>query len=512
MKWLLSALTILTIIQALCQNNPASGLKAGEYKVGFASSIRYDLGRPPIKEQQSGYRNGRAVHISTWYPASISPNEKPMQFNVYVDDIARMVNPEAATEQTRKESIRLMKFFLRQLHGDTTLLNSHLSSLLNSTTTAYFNATPQAGKFPVVIYPESSYQNNLLCEYLASHGYIVVAVSRHGTFDVEFEWQTVRGIESLVQDCQFALGIVKKEFNLIEPEIAVMGVGMNASAGLAWMMRNDEVDALVSLEGGILTGYEYNLIQKSPWFDKTRAVKPMLVMHSPHESVSPDLIDNYKYADRYMVHFPRMSEFYYLNYGIWESSMAGILGPAPSDTRTSNELMMQYTFHFLEYQLKRSEVGKSFFANVAATNKVSAGFAVYTFKPRYEIPPSESDLQKMKQDSGFNAMLAEVIRHQRQDPQSFSFDTFIAIGQKLIVEKEFENGARWADAFRQGYPDAASAFTLAGRCYLELGVKDKAVQNYATALRLLPSDPNFDPGQKDQLKGQIEKRLQQLKG
>jgi hypothetical protein len=137
MKWFLSVLTILTLNHALCQNYQAVSLKAGEYKVGFASSIYYDLGRPPINEQQAGFRNGRAVHISTWYPSSTSPLEKPMQFGVYVDDISRMVNPEPATEKTRKESIRLMKFFLGQLHGDTTVLTTHLSSLLNSTTTAY---------------------------------------------------------------------------------------------------------------------------------------------------------------------------------------------------------------------------------------------------------------------------------------------------------------------------------------------------------------------------------------
>ena len=511
MKWILSIAVVLTVSSSFGQSYNATSLGSGLYKVGFTSSIEFDPGRPPIIEQEAGYRNGRAVHISTWYPAVVSSSEVPMNFKEYVDDISRMVNPEPVSAKSTSESIRLMKFFLWQLNGDTSVLNTHLANLLKSPVAAYKKPPPVQAKFPVVVYPESSYQNNILCEYLASHGYIVVSVSRHGTFDVNFEWQTVRGIESLVQDCQFALGVTKTKFGLTEPDVVVMGVGMNASAGLAWMMRSNDVDALVSLEGGILTIYEYNLIQKSPWFDKAKAIKPMLVMHSPHEAVNAALIDHYKYADRHVVSFPRLTEFYYLNYGVWEASMPGILGPAPGDTKQSNEWMMRYTHNFLDHYLKQKESGKIFFSQTPLQNGVAPGLAEHMFKPRYEIPPSESDLEALKQISGFNAMLAEVTKHQQKDPQAFSFDTFIAIGQKLIGAKEFEHGTRWATLFNQSYPEAASAFTIAGRCYLELGQKEKAITNYRTALKMLPSDPNFDPGQKDQLKGQIEKRLEQLK-
>jgi hypothetical protein len=145
-----------------------------------------------------------------------------------------------------------------------------------------------------VIYPENPNLNNILSEYLASYGYIVVSVSRHGTLDAEFEWQNVRGIETLVQDCQFALAAIKKEFKIKDDDVAVMGTGMNASGGLAWMMRNPLIDALVSLEGGILTGYEYGLIQKSPYFDIHSVDRSILGMHSPHESVDPKLIERYK--------------------------------------------------------------------------------------------------------------------------------------------------------------------------------------------------------------------------
>jgi hypothetical protein len=252
-----------------------------------------------------------------------------MVYAEYVDEVSRMINPQDVTKKTRMKSVQEMNLTISQLGGDTLLLKQHIPAFLGETVGVYKNAAYHEGSFPILIYPESPNFNNILCEYLSSYGYIVVSISRHGTFDADFEWQNVRGIETLVRDCQFALTVIKKEFKLQDEPVAVMGTGMNASAGLAWLMRDPTIDALLSLEGGITTGYEYGLIQKSPYFDISRVDRPMLVMHSPHESVNPALIEHYKYAPRYIVSLPQMSEFYYLNFGVWEKTIPGYLGLLP---------------------------------------------------------------------------------------------------------------------------------------------------------------------------------------
>ena len=486
-----------------------TGLRQGPYKVGFKAGIHFDLGRPPLAEQFAAYRMGRAVHVSIWYPAKPKNNHPKMMWSEYMDEVSRMVNPQDVTKKTRTQSIHLTNFLLSQLGGDSLVLKKHLPAMLLSNTNAYRNASYQGGKFPIVVYPEGPHLNSILSEYLASHGYIVVSVSRHGTLNTDFEWQNVRGIETLVQDCQFALAVAKKEFNLIDDNLAVMGTGMNASAGLAWLMRNPSVDILVSMEGGIITGYEYDLIQKSPYFDVTRADKPMLVMHSPHEAVHPELIDHYKYADRFMVNLPEMREFYYLNFGVWEKSMPGILGPAPGDTKLGYEWMAQYVMHFLDWKLRAGDFGKTFFES-NPQHGISMDILNYSFKPALEIPPTNDELLEIKKEQGFDAMLGEVVKFQKVDSTAFSFETFVTIGQTLIVSKEYNEGAKWADAFQKHFPDAASAFTMAGRCYLELGKKENAIAMYSNALKLLPSDGYLQPGDKDRLKSAIEDRLRQL--
>jgi len=508
---ILSLMLVFLTEYAVSQDYFRPTLNPGPYKVGFKAGIHFDLGRPPLVEQFAAYRMGRAVHVSIWYPAKPKNNHPKMMWSEYVDEVSRMVNPQDVTKKTRTQSIHSMNHLLSQLGGDSLILKKHLPVMLQSNTSAYRNASFHGGTFPIVVYPESPHLNNILSEYLASHGYIVVSVSRHGTSNTDFEWQTVRGIETLVQDCQFALAVTKKEFNLIDDNLAVMGTGMNASAGLAWLMRNPSVDVLVSLEGGIITGYEYGLIQKSPYFDITRADKPMLVMHSPHESVHPELIDHYKYADRFMVDLPAMREFYYLNFGVWEKSMVGILGPAPGDTKLGFEWMAQYTMYFLDWKLRGGDFGRTFYEN-NPQHGISIDILNYSFKPALEIPPTKDELLEIKREEGFDAMLNEVAKVQNSDSTAFSFETFFTLGQALIASKEYAEGAKWAGAFQKHFPGATSAFTIAGRCYLELGNKENAIAMYSNALKLLPSDVYLQPGDKDHLKRAIEDRLRQLSG
>jgi hypothetical protein len=485
-------------------------LNFGPHKVGFKAGVHFDIGRPPIKEQYAAYRLGRAVHISVWYPSKPKNNHPKMIYAEYVDEVSRMINPQDVTKKTRARSVQLMNQHLSQLGGDSLLLMKHIPALLAENINAYKNAAYNEGSYPILIYPESPNFNNILSEYLASHGYIVVSVSRHGTLDAGFEWQNVRGIETLVQDCQFAMTVIKKEFKIKDDVVASMGTGMNASAGLAWMMRNPSIDALVSLEGGIITGYEYGLIQKSPYFDIYRVDKPLLVMHSPHEHVNPKLIEHYKYADRYVISLPQMREFYYLNFGVWEKTIPGILGPAPGDTKLSYEWMAQYTLYFLDWKLKQGHHGISFYESTPERHGLSSDFLTYEFLPALDVPPTLNELLVLNQSEGFPAMMNEVKKYQQQDSTAFAFDTYVSIGQRLLTEKRFEDGARWAANFQALFPTAASAYTIAGRCYLELGKKTDAIAMYSNALRLLPSDSYLQPSDKDYLKGAIEARLQQL--
>lgn len=482
-------------------------LQPGTFTVGFKAATYFDLGRHPLAEQTENFQQGRAVHISVWYPASDVKGKSPMPFSQYADFVSQMINPASPTQASRAESFRQIQFFMSQISGDTALLARHKDRLWKSPTRAFLHATPIKETFPVLFYPESPHLNSLLAEYLASHGYIVVAVSRFGSNNAEFEWQNVRGIETLVQDCQFALSVIKQEFNLNHPKVATLGVGMNASAGLAWMMRSPVVQALVSLEGGVLTGYEFELIKKSPFHSVRDANKPMLVLHSPHPAVDPKFIDAYTYADRYVVSFPVMREFYYLNYGVWEATMNGILGPAPGDTKSGFEAVAQMTLQFLNHQLKSNPQATQYLRALPTTeNKLFKA----SFLPGLPIPPTAQQLDELYQKEGFDKLHQAVVRYTKDNPQTYTYEFMNGHGIRLIQEGKFEEVMKWADTFRNNFPDAAIAFVLAARSRLELKKNEEAKLLYQQALMLLESDTYLDTETKSQLRPSIASRIQQL--
>ena len=211
-----------------------------------------------------------------------------------------------------------------------------------------------------------------------------------------------------------------------------------------------------------------------------------------------------------MISLPQMREFYYLNFGVWEITMPGILGTAPGDTKLGYEWMARYTLFFLDWKLKQGYHGKTFFETRPEDHGIPQGLLEVSFIPGLEVPPTLKELLALNQTEGFPRMLEEVKKYQQQDSSAFAFETLVTIGQQLMTEKKFEDGAKWAANFQEFFPTAASAYTIAGRCYLELGKKTDAIAMYSNALRLLPSDNYLQPSDKDYLKGAIENRLRQL--
>jgi hypothetical protein len=506
------ALIILLVscIAVSAQGPFQTSLTHGNHQVGFRQKTYFDPGRPPLAEQSATFQNGRAVHLSIWYPASVKESNRTMNFNEYVDFLATMINPETPTPALKKRALQQFNLFTSQLGGDTIVLKKHIEDLMNSPTRAHLNANIQTGNFPVLFYPESAHLASLMGEYIASHGYIVVCVSRFGTLDAEFEWQNVRGIETLVQDCQFALASVKHEFKLTDPKIAAMGIGMNASAGLAWMMRSPEVEALVSLEGGILTGYEFGLLQKSPYYSVAAASKPMMVAYSPHPAVDPQFIDNYKYADRYMVFMPDMTEYYYLNFGVWAGTMQNVLGRSPGDTRKGFEVVSQYMLQFLNATLKDMEDGKQFLAKTPSQAGVLHGGAEFSLKKGAPVPPTKAELDKVYAQSGIDALVKKIRQYAEQSGIAIPVEIMAAFGTQFIQRQAYDEGLQWAALFQQSYPEAVTAYTIAGRCNLELGKKESALAMYSKALEVLPADHSLDETGKQQLKTAIENRVHQL--
>jgi hypothetical protein len=473
-------------------------LEFGTYPVGFKTLLTYDLSRPAVAEQNSSEKGGRFMQVNVWYPAK-KIVASAMNFREYINLLSLQTEKNVYNSFSSAEK----QFFTNtaELKGDTILLRKHFIALAHSKTKAFKNAPTAEGAFPLVIFSDFASNQSIICEYLASHGYIVLSTPLKGTYKAGFDY-SIAGVESGIADLQFALSVVRKEFR-VKQSFTVMGLGIGATVALGLQMRNPDVCGVISLEGGITTGFEFNLIRQSPYFNNERIDKPILVIHAPHPDVKPELTDAYKYADRWLINFPQNSEFYFLNFGIWEATMKGIIGKAPGDTKTSFEAASVYVLHFLNTVSKKDKfLPLNFDRSIAAA----------TYKQAVPIPPSVKELIASIENEGVVPSENLYKRRKEKDPEPVPFTSFYQVAEHLIVQRDFSNAADWTALFKEAFPSSAIPWVMSGRCQLELNNKAIAKEYYEKALSLLPGDDTLSQGEKDYYRPVIEKRIETLKG
>lgn len=470
-----------------------SDLAYGKYSVGFKALQTTDYTRAAL---QTGKPQsvGRAMQLYIWYPAEKANTSQVL----YRDYLAHRFG--------QTQSIRAGFFHsVAELGGDTTLFQTVFPKMTQSKTRAYREAKIASGQFPLVIFPDQVHLQNILCEYLASWGFIVVSPVIQGPFAEPIQYNPA-GIETGVTDLQFALGYLRKNFP-IQRNFAAIGVGFNATLALALQMRNPDVNALVSLEGGITTSFEEGLIQRTPYFNVERCTAPMLVIHAPHPDVKPELVNKYKYAERVFQFYPQSSEFYFLNFGIWERQLKNSLPKANhGNTWQSFTHAAQSIQWFLNWNLRQDEKAKMALLNATeAKNIVST-----SLKAAAVLPPAFTELLDLMQKQGFTALTDFYEDRKKQDSQPFTFGSFFQMGQYFIEKMEFQYLLDWAKWYAEAYPHSAIPYTLQGRANLELGHKQEAKLRYEKALSLLPQDEELNDAEKNHYKTAIETRIKNL--
>lgn len=154
-------------------------LPAGRYLVGFRATWMLDASRPYRTAFDDGktYAGPRPILVNLWYPAAAGGT--PMNRAMYLQPpdapavhalaagLARFVRGVTANEVFGDDEDKLSADARRRF-----------AAYLAAPLAAVRDAAPAGGRFPVVIYHAgngSSYADNAeLCEYLASHGYVVL--------------------------------------------------------------------------------------------------------------------------------------------------------------------------------------------------------------------------------------------------------------------------------------------------------------------------------------------------
>jgi hypothetical protein len=266
----------------------ASDLVYGPYEVGFESYKTYDSTRPYLL---SGDTISRPLLIHFWYPSSEKIGGNTLNFKHYIDLIAQREAFDKPVSEVDNNSFWYVKgysdFAKSNLGLDTSI---SCQAILDHPVFAKSGIPIQntGSDFPLLIYApsnsKSSVQNHMICEYLASHGFMILSVASAGPKSVQrahFE----ESVMAQVTDMEYILKYSEDSLHIKYPSLGLFGFSSGGNAMALFQMRNNNVDAVLSMDGGQEYGVFLGLYKMAE-FDLKKANVPYCSIVNNYENFS----------------------------------------------------------------------------------------------------------------------------------------------------------------------------------------------------------------------------------
>lgn len=212
-------------------------LQKGPFNPGFLDTLVFNE-----KQDYSfqDYNGARPYYVNVWFPTRDTGN--PISFDEFIQ-----LKPQIALDDTISQMF--MKYFIH--FGVTVNLDTWdeveygavqqglAEAILSSSTHSIKNGEPVAERFPTIIYHHGNggvpFENSILFEYLASHGFVVVSAYYHwpGLWNRTYHEDVSRPLE----DVEFVVAFAR-HLDFVDPEsLHYIGHSWGASVGLGMNHR-----------------------------------------------------------------------------------------------------------------------------------------------------------------------------------------------------------------------------------------------------------------------------------
>ena len=259
---------------AASQTSPFRFLqRPGPYPAGLKVVDQYDHSRAyPVSLKSSSKSlmgdDTRPLQTLIWYP-SLRSAGKPMTVGEYTQLADTEIQFDAPDpEQNRWSSL------LRASSGIPLW--------------AVRDAKPAQGHYPVVIYAPSdssvSWENADLCEYLASHGYVVLASPSMGASTRDMT-DDLDGINAQARDISFLITYAKSLPDADLSEVAVLSWSWGGISSLFAAAQDSRIDALVEMDGSMR--YYPGLVQQAGDVHPGKMTIPLLFFTREVSALKP---------------------------------------------------------------------------------------------------------------------------------------------------------------------------------------------------------------------------------
>lgn len=387
---LLALCACFSSISAVAQTSSFQFLeKPGPYPVGLKVVNQYDHSRifPSSPEKSSARMGPRPLQTLVWYPASGS-HGKPMTVGAYTD----LANTEISFGVTGRDN----------------KWASMLAALSGVTLWAVPDARLAKGRFPVVIYAPSqssvSWENADLCEYLASHGYVVLASPSLGASTRDMD-DDLNDVDAQAKDISFLISYARTLPDADLSEVAVAGWSWGGISNLFAAARDRRIDALVALDGSMR--YYPGLVKKAGDVHPDRMILPLLFFTQGEitledidraysaDNFGPSVLNAWTHGDLLTVHMlgmahPEFSSMFQRRENAKRFAENQKADYGRDDANTSYDWVARYTVKFLDAYLKHDDVAMGFLKKTPAENGVPKHFMATSFRTALRASPPGS--------------------------------------------------------------------------------------------------------------------------
>ena len=470
---------------AQAQDNGFWGrLPSGSFTPGFRLIETTDSTRSyPAGE---GGLAPRPMRIYVWYPAKQTDGER-MKIGEYVrmglEDLRTTILPVPLAKGVAPDK---------------------LQSFLDSPAAAVRDAEAGPGKYPLLIFGqglfyESAFSNFVICEFLASHGYVVAACPLLGT-RYRLVNRNVEDLETEVRDMEFAMAAAGALPFADRGKLGVIGYDLGGMAGLILCMRHPEVGAFLSLDSGILDKHPMGIPHSHPQYREDRFTIPWMHMTQDQfirtekeRAAESSLFERKSFGPSYLVHVPTP------NHGDFSSYAAlGVAAEGPgywerpvSDSRSLYEKISRLSLAFFESVFKNDGAAlDGYLAAGASAIQDTTSFKI-EYKKGSAAPPAEDTLVRLIIERGIGEARPLIEGIRRNSPALEPIDESVLNWLGLHFLYWWGRGEEAAGVFEVAcvlHPASWKASYNLGDAYSALGRTEEAIRSYKRSLELNPKN------------------------
>ncbi len=472
------SLVVLAILFYL-NESLAAGLEFGPYEVGFETFQAYDDSRPYILHEEP---ISRPLLIHFWYPSKEKKEGHTIAFRDYIDLIALREDFERSESEVDKHSFDYVKAYSDFAKGNFGLdTGISVQFLLDSPVYAKagISANNAESGFPLLIYAPSnskaSVQNHLLCEYLASHGFLILSVASAGPNSIyrdKFQESTM----AQVLDMEYILKFCKDRLKLNYTSLGLFGFSSGGNAITIFQMRNKNVGAVLSLDGG----QEYSTymgLYSMPDFDLDKANVPYMSLVNNYENFSIyPFFNTIRSAEKYLYRMPQLDHNGFISYWTYFDSCS------PDSIKGNSSISFVYlsecALRFLSKYLKPGESG--------VDCSILFESAEQWIEPVKQDYTNINMLCKTLLDNDLNSAASLVEQHKAE--------LFSGANQVNLLARMFSDSDRAAWLYQkcvEYQPESWEAYYDLGYYYKEQGEILLATKALLEARELSPENPKL---------------------